>query len=57
MTVQVIEEKTMPGVALHPVVVLFGVLAGEQISGVPGMLLSVPVMAIFRILWRLSVHE
>ena len=44
------------GVELHPVAVLFGVLAGEQIAGVPGMLLSVPVMAIFRIFWRLAVR-
>ena len=44
------------GVELHPIAVLFGVLAGEQIAGVPGMLLSVPVMAIFRILWRFAVR-
>ena len=43
------------GVEVRPVAVLFGVLAGEQIAGVPGMLLSVPLMAILRILWRLSV--
>ena len=43
------------GVEVHPVAVLFGVLAGEQIAGVPGMLLSVPLMAILRIMWRLSV--
>src|SRR6266849_4189324 len=33
------------GVALHPMVVLFGVLAGEQLAGIPGMFFSVPVMA------------
>ena len=44
------------GVELHPVAVLFGVLAGEQIAGVPGMLLSVPAMAICRIFWRFAVR-
>lgn len=39
------------GVELHPLVVLFGVLAGEQIAGVAGMFLSIPVMATLRIVW------
>jgi len=38
------------GVAIHPLVVLFGVLAGEQIAGIPGMFFSVPVMAALRII-------
>jgi predicted PurR-regulated permease PerM len=37
------------GVELHPLLVLFGVLAGEQIAGVPGMFFSVPVLAACRI--------
>ena len=36
------------GVELHPLLVLFGVLAGERIGGVPGMFFSVPVLAILR---------
>jgi len=39
------------GVAIHPLVVLFGVLAGEQIAGIPGMFFSVPVMAALRIIF------
>jgi len=39
------------GVQIHPVVVLFGVLAGEQIGGVPGMFFSVPVIAIVRVIF------
>ena len=39
------------GVELHPLIVLFGVLAGEQIAGVVGMFLSIPVMATLRIVW------
>ena len=37
------------GAAIHPLLVLFGVLAGEQVAGIPGMFFSVPVMAALRI--------
>lgn len=39
------------GLALHPVLVIAGALAGEAVAGVPGMFLSVPVMATLRILY------
>ncbi len=39
------------GVKLNPVLVLFGVLAGEQIAGVFGMFFSVPVIATLRVLF------
>jgi predicted PurR-regulated permease PerM len=39
------------GVELHPLLVLFGVLAGEQIAGVPGIFLSVPVIATLRVVY------
>jgi predicted PurR-regulated permease PerM len=39
------------GVELHPLLVLFGVLAGEQIAGVPGMFFSVPVIATLRVVY------
>ena len=38
------------GVELHPLMVLFGVLAGEQVAGVPGMFFSVPVIAALHII-------
>ena len=38
-------------VELNPVLVLFGVLAGEQIAGVTGMFFSVPVIATLRVLF------
>ncbi len=38
------------GVEVPPLLVLFGVLAGEQIAGVPGMFFSVPVIAILRVI-------
>jgi predicted PurR-regulated permease PerM len=37
------------GVELHPVLVLFGVIAGEQVAGIPGMFFSVPLMAALRV--------
>lgn len=40
------------GVELHPVVVLFGVIAGEQIAGIPGMFFSVPLMAAIRVIMK-----
>ncbi len=36
------------GVELHPLLVLFGVLAGDALAGVPGMFFSVPILAILR---------
>jgi predicted PurR-regulated permease PerM len=40
------------GVELHPAFVIFGVIAGGEIAGVPGMFFSVPVLAALRIVWR-----
>ncbi len=39
------------GVELHPLLVLFGVLAGEKVGGIPGMFFSVPVIAILRVIY------
>jgi predicted PurR-regulated permease PerM len=38
------------GVELHPLMVIFGVFAGGEIGGVPGIFLSVPVLAMGRII-------
>ncbi len=40
------------GTRLHPLLVIFGVLAGSQIAGIPGAFLSVPVLATLRIIYR-----
>lgn len=37
---------------LHPLAVLFGVLAGGEVAGVIGVFLSIPVLATIRILWH-----
>jgi predicted PurR-regulated permease PerM len=39
------------GMELHPLLVVFGVFAGEQIAGIPGAFLSVPVMAVLRMIY------
>jgi predicted PurR-regulated permease PerM len=39
------------GVEVHPLLVLFGVFAGAEIAGVAGTFLSVPVLAMARILY------
>ncbi|MGB7762244.1 MAG: AI-2E family transporter [Bryobacteraceae bacterium] len=51
------------GVELHPLLVLFGVFAGAEIAGIPGTFLSVPVLALVRIVYlgirkaRLSARQ
>jgi len=39
------------GVEVHPLLVLFGVFAGAEVAGIPGTFLSVPVLALVRILY------
>jgi len=39
------------GMELHPLLVMFGVFAGGEIGGIPGSFLSVPILAIARILY------
>jgi len=38
------------GVQVHPLLVLFGVLCGAEIAGVPGIFFSVPVIAALRLI-------
>src|SRR6185369_8506629 len=45
------------GVEIHPLLVLFGVLAGEQIAGIPGMFFSAPVIASLRVIWNRLQHR
>ncbi len=47
-----ISPRVMGGrVEVHPLVAIFGVLAGGEIAGVAGIYFAVPVMAAVRILW------
>lgn len=48
------------GVELHPLLVLFGVLAGEKVGGIAGMFFSVPAIAMLKVVYvhaRRSVAE
>lgn len=45
------------GVELHPVLVLLGVIAGEQVAGIPGMFFSVPLMAAIRVIMKRLYQE
>src|SRR3569833_2476357 len=46
----IISPKLMgSGVELHPMLVIFGVLAGAEIAGVAGVFLSIPVLALLRL--------
>jgi len=40
------------GVELHPLLVIFGVFAGGEIGGVAGIFLSIPVLALLRLLFH-----
>ncbi len=40
------------GMELHPLLIIFGVLAGGSIAGIPGSFLSVPVLATLRVIFR-----
>ncbi len=39
------------GVEVHPLLVLFGVLAGDSLAGIPGMFFSIPAIAIARVIF------
>jgi predicted PurR-regulated permease PerM len=41
---------------LHPLAVLFGVLAGGEVGGVIGVFLSIPILAACKIAWR-TYHQ
>lgn len=40
------------GVHLHPLAVVLSVLAGEQVAGIPGVFLSIPVVALLTVIYR-----
>jgi predicted PurR-regulated permease PerM len=39
------------GIEISPLLVLFGVLAGDKVAGIPGMFFSVPAIAILKVLY------
>ena len=44
-------------VGLHPLVVIFSLLAGGELYGLPGMLLAVPVAAMLKVIVRFALQK
>ncbi len=40
------------GIHMHPLMIILSVLAGEQIAGIPGVFLAIPVVAIAGVIYR-----
>ncbi len=40
------------GIHLHPLAIILSVLAGEQVAGIPGVFLSIPVVAVATVVYR-----
>jgi len=40
------------GIHLHPLAIILSVLAGEQVAGIPGVFLSIPIVAILAVFYR-----
>jgi predicted PurR-regulated permease PerM len=40
------------GMHLHPLAIILAILAGEQIAGIPGVFLSIPIVAVITVIYR-----
>ncbi|MGI8495857.1 MAG: AI-2E family transporter [Pyrinomonadaceae bacterium] len=40
------------GIHLHPLAIILSVLAGEEVAGIPGVFLSIPIVALLTVLYR-----
>ena len=40
------------GIHLHPIAIILSVLAGEQVAGIPGVFLSIPIVAVATVIYR-----
>lgn len=40
------------GIHLHPLAIILSVLAGEQIAGIPGVFLSIPMIAVVAVIYK-----
>ena len=45
------------GLGLPPALIIFGFLAGEQLAGIPGMFLAVPILAVLRIIVKSTAAD
>ena len=42
---------------LHPLIILFSVIAGEHIAGILGLILAVPIAGVLKILFEYSLEK
>ncbi len=40
------------GIHLHPLAIILSVLAGEQVAGIPGVFISIPIVAVATVVYR-----
>ncbi len=40
------------GIHLHPLLIILSVLAGEQVAGIPGVFLAIPIVALVTVIYR-----
>lgn len=40
------------GIHLHPVLIILSVIAGEQVAGIPGVLMAIPLVAIITVVYK-----
>ena len=40
------------GIHMHPLAIILAVLAGEQVAGIPGVFLSIPIVAVITVIYR-----
>ena len=40
------------GIHLHPLAIILAVLAGEKVGGIPGVFLSIPIVAVITVIYR-----
>ncbi|MGQ0541385.1 MAG: AI-2E family transporter, partial [Blastocatellia bacterium] len=40
------------GIHLHPVMIILSVLAGEQVAGIPGVFIAIPIVALITVIYR-----
>lgn len=45
-----------PSVGVSPIAVMFGVFAGGELFGLPGLVLGIPAAAMAKVLWRIFVR-
>ncbi|MBX3291396.1 MAG: AI-2E family transporter [Acidobacteria bacterium] len=45
------------GIHLHPLAIILSVLAGEQVAGIPGVFLSIPIVAVVTVFYRHIVEH